>query len=191
MKKLVASLALGTTILLLSACSSNDKVVTQREAATTQFQPPSSADTFPNEDIPSTTAPEVIHSSVGDTVTLSEVESGLDVSKVAITKVSFTKGSEYDTPEHGWYMGAYVKVRALANGQSSLWGDFYATVNGHHYDGDACCPDQFKPTLDYVDLNEGETSEGWLVFDVPAKHGQIVLVDSSGLDNNKIGTWAF
>ena len=51
---------------------------------------------------------------------------------------------------------------------------------GHHYDPDAGCVDAWKPDLDYVDLNEGETSEGWLTFDVPAKHGQVVLGQSFG-----------
>jgi hypothetical protein len=43
--------------------------------------------------------------------------------------------------------------------------------------------------LDYVDLNEGETAEGWLVFDVPARHGEVVLGQSFG--GGKIGTWSF
>jgi fermentation-respiration switch protein FrsA (DUF1100 family) len=47
----------------------------------------------------------------------------------------------------------------------------------------------WKPDLDYVDLNEGETSEGWLAFDVPAKHGQVVLGQSFG--GGVVGTWSF
>jgi hypothetical protein len=53
----------------------------------------------------------------------------------------------------------------------------------------ACCVDAWKPDLDYVDLNEGETSEGWLTFDVPAKHGQVVLGQSFG--GGVVGTWSF
>jgi hypothetical protein len=62
-------------------------------------------------------------------------------------------------------------------------------MRGHHYDADACCPDDFMPDLDYVQLNKGETAEGWMLFDVPAKHGQIVLVNS--FDNSKIAIWSF
>jgi hypothetical protein len=36
----------------------------------------------------------------------------------------------------------------------------------------------FTPTLDYVDLQEGETAEGWLLFDVPARHREVVLKQS-------------
>jgi hypothetical protein len=36
----------------------------------------------------------------------------------------------------------------------------YVTRRGHHHDADACCPDGFTPTLDYVGLQEGETAEG-------------------------------
>jgi hypothetical protein len=83
----------------------------------------------------------------------------------------------------------YVKVKALADDQSSLWGDFYVTMRGHHYDADACCPEGFKPELDYVDLQQGETAEGWLLFDVPDRHGQVVLGQSYG--GGKIATWSF
>ena len=62
-----------------------------------------------------------------------------------------------------------------------------AQVN--HYDADACCPDGFTPTLDYVDLQDGETAEGWLLFDVPARHGEVVLKQSYG--GGKIATWRF
>jgi len=61
-------------------------------------------------------------------------------------------------------------------------------VRGHHYDGDAYA-EGFTPELDYVEPQAGETAEGWLVFDVPARHGQVVL--SGGFDGGKLGTWAF
>ena len=76
----------------------------------------------------------------------------------------------------------------VADDQTSLWGDIYGVMRGHHYDGDAYA-EGFEPSLDYVDLNAGETAEGWLVFDVPASHGQVVLVNT--YDNSKIGTWSF
>src|SRR6266496_4188 len=87
-------------------------------------------------------------------------------------------GGKFGHPERGQFLGVYIKVKALADGQTSLWGDIYVTMRGHHYNGDACCPDGFKPSLDYNDLNAGETSEGWLIFDVPARHGTVVLADS-------------
>jgi len=108
---------------------------------------------------------------------------------VLVARVKFAGGDEYNTPERGLFLGVYVKVKALADDQSSLWGDFYVTMRGHHYDADACCPDGFKPTLDYVDLQDGETAEGWLLFDVPARHGEVVLKQSYG--GGKIATWRF
>jgi hypothetical protein len=99
---------------------------------------------------------------------------------VLVTRVRFAGGDEYNKPERGLFLGVYVKVKALADDHSSLWGDFYVTVRGHHYDADACCPDGFTPTLDHVDLQDGETAEGWLLFDVPARRGEVVLKQSYG-----------
>jgi hypothetical protein len=108
---------------------------------------------------------------------------------VVVDRVRFSDGDEYNRPERGNFLGVHVQVRALADEQTSLWGDFYVLMRGHHYDAGGCCPEGFTPELDYVDLNEGETAEGWLVFDVPARHGQVVLGQSSG--GGKIATWSF
>jgi hypothetical protein len=84
-------------------------------------------------------------------------------------------------------MGAYVQVHALADEQDLV--DAYALVGGHHYNGDAITGSTaFDPSLDYVTLNRGERAAGWLVFDVPARHGQLVLLD---LDGQKVGAWSY
>jgi hypothetical protein len=62
-------------------------------------------------------------------------------------------------------------------------------VNGHHYDA-TFAVSGFDPALDEsVNLNDGETSEGWMVFDVPARHGELVMVDA--FSNGKIAVWSF
>jgi hypothetical protein len=84
-------------------------------------------------------------------------------------------------------MGAYVRARALAPEQDLI--DFYARVGGHNYNGDAIIGSTaFDPSLDPVPLNTGERASGWLVFDVPARHGQLVLRD---LDGHKAGAWKY
>jgi hypothetical protein len=160
--------------------------------AASGFAPPASApsdQSFPDEGITQTTKPEVSHKKVGETGTLFDPETGTDLERVSVDRVKFAGGDEFNKPERGLWLGVHVKTRALADGQSSLWGDIYVVISGHHYDGDGCCPDGFTPALDYVDLNEGETAEGWLVFDVPARHGEVVLKDS--MSDVKLGTWTF
>jgi hypothetical protein len=178
-----------TVALLATGCGTPQRTARPATATTTPAAAATTDPDFPDADVTETTRPAVLNSNVGDTVTLSETDSGQDVARVAVDRVRFSAGDAYNRPERGHFLGVHVKVKALADAQSSLWGDFYVLAKGHHYDADGCCPDGFKPDLDYVDLQTGETAEGWLVFDVPAVHGQVVL--SGGLDGGKLGTWAF
>jgi hypothetical protein len=64
-----------------------------------------------------------------------------------------------------------------------------ALVGGRYYDGDAITGSTaFEPSLDYVPLESGERVSGCLVFDVPARHGQLVLRD---LDEKTVGVWKY
>ena len=175
--------------IILAGCSSGQKTVKDEAAPTTATTAtPITEETFPDEGIASTTKPPTASKRVGQAATLVESESERDVIRVVVDRVRFSDGDQYNRPERGNFLGVHVKVRALADDQSSLWGDFYVLMRGHHYDGDAYA-EGFEPSLDYVDLNEGETAEGWLVFDVSARHGQVVLGQSSG--GGKIATWSF
>jgi len=179
---------LAAAVLALLAGCAGESPPTREATATTGTT--TTEDTgFPEEGLPTTTKPPTGRHKVGDTITLESTDTGQQVTRVLVARVKFAGGGEYNTPERGLFLGVYVKVKALADDQSSLWGDFYVTMRGHHYDADACCPDGFKPTLDYVDLQDGETAEGWLLFDVPARHGEVVLKQSYG--GGKIATWRF
>jgi hypothetical protein len=175
--------------IMLVGCGSGQKTVKDEAAPTTATTTATTEEDFPDEGVTSTTKPPTGRHRVGEAITLEGVDSGDEVLRVQVARVSFSGGDEFNEPERGQFMGAYIKVKALADDQTSLWGDFYVTMRGHHYDADACCPEGFKPELDYVDLNEGETAEGWLIFDVPARHGQVVLGQSFG--GGKIATWSF
>jgi hypothetical protein len=185
--RLIAPLAL---LLALAGCSTGDKTVKDQTATTAEATEATEAtEPFPDEGIASTTRPRTSEGRVGETTTLTETDTGRDVLRVAVDRIRFSTGDEYNRPERGLFLGVHVKVRALADDQTSLWGDFYVLQRGHHYDADGCCPEGFTPDLDYVDLNDGETAEGWLIFDVPARHGQVVLGQTDG--GGKIATWSF
>ena len=84
-------------------------------------------------------------------------------------------------------MGAYVKAHALSDEQDAL--ELYALVRGRHYDGDAYTTSTaFEPLLDFLPFNKGERLAGWLVFDVPSRHGQLVL---DNLDGDKVAVWTY
>jgi hypothetical protein len=184
-----AAVAALATLTTLAGCASGDKTATP--TATTIEQPAGDApaETFPDEGITTTTKPDVLTGRVGETVTLTSVDTGQEVMQVKVDRVRFARGDEYNKPERGLFLGVYVKAKALADDQTSQYGSLYVQMRGHHYDADGCCPDGFTPTLAYVDLNTGETSEGWLVFDVPARHGEVVLEQEFG--GGKIATWKF
>jgi len=132
------------------------------------------------------TRPKVTTGKIGDKVTVYD-ERGDAQLEVTVTKLKFSAGDEFDQPQHGLYMGAYVQVHALADEQDML--DVDALVGGHHYSGDAITGSTaFDPSLDYVTLNTGERASGWLVFDVPTRHGQLVLRD---LDQQAVGVWKY
>jgi len=147
--------------IILAGCDSGQRNVKDEAAATTATTvADTTEETFPDEGIVSTTKPPTASKRVGEAATLVESDSEREVLRVVVDRVRFSSGDEYNRPERGHFLGVHVKVRALADDQTSLWGDFYVLECGHHYDADGCCPEGFKPELDYVDLNEGETAEG-------------------------------
>jgi hypothetical protein len=111
--------------------------------------------------------------------------------EVTVTKVKFSTGDGFEQPEHGLFMGAYVRVRALADEQDTLSvAEMSALVGGHRYAADVISfLRAFDPPLDYVVLDNGQRAAGWLVFDVPARHGQLVLRDI--MDEHQLAVWKY
>jgi hypothetical protein len=61
-------------------------------------------------------------------------------------------------------------------------------VDGRRYLGDAIVSlSKLDPLLDPVILVDGEAASGWIVFDVPARHGE--LVPRGILDERHLGIW--
>jgi len=145
--------------------------------------------TEPTTTEPATTQPKVAAGRVGDRLTAYD-EFGTARLELTVTRVTFWAGVQFDYPQHGLYMGAYVKVHALADEQDTPWQDSYALVGGHRYPGDAITiSTAFEPPLDPITLSQGEGTSGWLVFDVPARHGQLVLRDI--LNERPLGIWKY
>jgi hypothetical protein len=139
---------------------------------------------------PATTEPTVAAGRIGDRVTVFD-EFGDAQFEVTVTKVKFSTGDEFEQPERGLFMGAYVRVSALADEQdTSSAAEMSALVGGHRYEGDliSLLP-AFDPPLDYVVLDNGQQAAGWLVFDVPARHGRLVLRDI--IDGYQLAVWKY
>jgi uncharacterized protein DUF3592 len=107
--------------------------------------------------------------------------------EVTVAQLTFSTDDPLGQPKHGLYMGAYVRLYAIADQPDEL--AIAALVAGRYYDGDAITGSTaFDPPLDYLTLESGERVAGWLVFDVPARHGQLVLRD---LDEKTVGVWKY
>ena len=128
--------------------------------------------------------PEIATGKVGDKLTVYD-EFGDAQLEVTVTQVKFSRGDEFAPPERGLYMGAHVKAHALADDQYPY--SIYARVGGHLYD-QAIAGFAFEPPLEPVPLNKGERTAGWALFDVPTRHGQLVLRD---LDEKTVGVWRY
>jgi Domain of unknown function (DUF4333) len=128
--------------------------------------------------------PEVATGKLGDKLTVYD-EFGDAQLEVTFTRVKFSRGDELARPQHGLYMGAQVKAHALADDQYPY--NLYARVGGHLYE-QAIAGFAFEPLLEPVPLNKGERTAGWALFDVPARHGQLMLRD---LDEKTVAVWRY
>jgi hypothetical protein len=138
---------------------------------------------------PATTQPKIAAGRVGQPLTVHD-QSGAPWLEITVTAVKFSGGDQFDQPQRGLYMGAYVKVRSLVDEQDIFWDESYALIGGRHYPAGVITElNEFNPPLEPVTLNRGEQTSGWLVFDVPARHGQLVLRDL--LDENPLGIWEY
>lgn len=132
------------------------------------------------------TPPKPSTGKIGDKLTVYD-EAGDAQLEATVTRLKFSAGDEFDHPTRGVYMGANVTLRALADGQDLV--EITAIVGGRKYSGDAIVTSTaFDPPLDPVILNRGEQASGWLVFDVPARHGQLVMHD---LDGRQLAAWKY
>jgi hypothetical protein len=107
--------------------------------------------------------------------------------EVTVAQLRFSGDDPLGQPEHGLFMGAYVRLYAVVDQPDELV--FAALVAGRYYRGDAVTGSTvFDPSLDHMALESGERASGWLVFDVPDRHGQLVLRD---LDEHTVGAWTY
>ena len=85
-------------------------------------------------------------------------------------------------------MGVHVEAHALADAQDLF---IAALVGGREYsDLWEITWGGFDPLLDLdeLSLNKGERVAGWLVLDVPGRHGQLVLRNQW---THKLAVWTY
>jgi hypothetical protein len=109
---------------------------------------------------------------VGETIQF-EDSFGDHAIDVTVARSRVSTGGEFEKPDHGLYVGFLVRVKAFKDGISVP--SFYVLAGGQHYDS-TCCVTGFAPDLTtYGNLNKGEGTQGWVIFDVASRHGRLVM----------------
>jgi hypothetical protein len=137
--------------------------------------------------------------SVGQSEQLQDTNSGAAIGTLTVESAQVTTQSadgSGNAPVNGYYVVVYVKAAADPS-YTSGWlvgeSDFYNLVNSQHYDNgngnsfDALTSGQAN-SLETT-LAAGETTDGWLSFDAPSRHGEIVYAPNS--NGQPIVEWAY
>jgi hypothetical protein len=157
----------------------------------TSCEPASSAPALPSG--PATLTPgqdEAV--SVG-----SSSQTAATITVESITVTTQPAQSYGSAPANGYYVVVHVKATADPSytggfGINSL--DFYDLVSGTHYSqGNGNASDALSDSQSNEDITAtlaaGETSTGWLAFDVPRAHGDIVYAPNS--NGQPLAEWTY
>jgi hypothetical protein len=144
---------------------------------------------------PSPTGPPV--ATVGQTLTATQ--DGQDAASITVLRVeeSTQPVDQYsDGPAKGYFVSVLIRYRAknaFSGGFDVSPLDWYAKVGSAHFDeGDGNAyegPHGMNGELDSPTLGAGETTTGWVLFDVPSAHGKIAYAPN--FDGGALGFWRF
>ena len=148
-----------------------------------------------NTEAPPPTPPPAGPESLGVGQSLSITDGGTDAGTITITSIRNTTqpaDSFGEAPQNGYYLIVTVKVSSTEDGLDMNDLDFYALVNGQHYDyGNG---NSFEAVSDNnqdltTTLNNGESETGYLLFDLPSIHGQIVYAPN--FNSAPLAEWSY
>lgn len=133
---------------------------------------------------------------LGDPASVSQDGSDAATIVIGSREVSSQPIDEFsDGPQNGYFIAVHITVRASANltdGFDINPLDFYALSGHAHFDegdGNAFEGPRGNGELNATTLNADETASGWLLFDLPARHGRVVYAPN--LDGPPLAYWKF
>jgi hypothetical protein len=183
-------LLVGVGLLVAAVVAFTDEPQVAPVAEESQVAPPvvdSPEASGTEEPVPMGPPAKVATGRIGDRLTVVD-HSGKAQLQVTVTRLKFSRGDQTLQPEHGWHMGVHVEAHALADAQDLF---ISARVGGREYsDLWEITWAGFDPLLDLdeLSLNKGERVAGWLVLDVPGRHGQLVLQNQW---THKVAVWTY
>lgn len=179
----IAGLAL--IIILVAALGSAVNQATKP----TDVAPSPPATTEPTTPTPS--APQTLAAGQKATIT----QYGRNAATLTITSVTATTQplEQYGlAPVHGYFITAHVQVTAnsgYTEGFNVNPLDFYAVVNGQHFEWANGNATVLTNALEAATLRAGESTSGIIAFDVPAAHGKIAYAPN--LAGGPVAYWKF
>jgi hypothetical protein len=149
---------------------------------------PTSVPDPPTTEEPTTTTPEVSVGEVGDTLSVENADGPLGDITVTKVRSAARDPDPYigERARRGRFLIVTVSVKATGDGFDINPFDFYARERGGRHVEEQCCAD-FGEELESLTLNEGEKTDGVLVFDI--RPGKASLVYAPNFDEEPIGEW--
>lgn len=147
---------------------------------------------------PAPSGPDML--TVGQAETIGDSDN-TTVGTVTVESVTITTRPADPSFEQGPANGYYVKVHIKATADPAYtqgWNvnelDFYALVKGSHVQpGNGNAYESLTDSQTNSDLTgtlaAGESSDGWLAFDVSSRHGKIVYAPN--LDGQPVAEWSY
>jgi hypothetical protein len=182
-------------IALGAVLSSAANQITQPDQASPAAAPAASsaASTYTPPPVPA--GPPV--AAVGESMTVTQ--DGQDAATVTVLRVE-TSTQPVDQYSYGPAKGYFVSVLVRYRAKNTYTGgfdvsplDWYAKTGSQHFDeGDANAyegPHGMNGELDSPTLSAGETTTGWLLFDLPSAHGKIAYAPN--YTGGALGYWRF
>ena len=157
--------------------------------STTGNSPPASTGSTPAPSGP-------VELQLGDSASISQ--NGTDAATIVVGRLATSTqpvDSFSDGPQNGYFVAVHVTATGaagLTNGFDINPLDFYALSGTTHYDegdGNAFEGPHSSSELEATTINAGETTNGWLIFDLPSPHGKIVYAPN--LDGQPLASWTF
>jgi hypothetical protein len=194
---LAVGLAAGAGLIVgaVIGASAHTTTVTQVKTNTvyqTITAAPSSSVPSPAQTAPSSLA-------VGQAATLQDTNSGQTIGTLTVESANVTTQSADGSgtaPANGYYIVVHVKAAAdsaYTSGWSVNESDFYDLTGGSHYsngNGNAFSAlTSAQANSLSAQLAAGESTDGWLSFDVPSRHGEIVYAPNS--NGQPIAEWSY
>jgi hypothetical protein len=185
----------GAGLLLVAvvaavAAGQDEEAGTHAGPATTRADAavPTSVPDPPTTEEPTTTTPEVSVGEVGDTLSVENADGPLGDITVTKVRSAARDPDPYigERARRGRFLIVTVSVKATGDGFDINPFDFYAREPGGRHVEEQCCAD-FGEELESLTLNEGEKTDGVLVFDI--RPGKASLVYAPNFDEEPIGEW--